>query len=85
MFQTNEKRDGEIVDLKLSIGQCKLLERLVDAELYSSEVGTSTFNENALKTLCSVFMAKTRETEAEKKARFEKWVGSLQLIGGQHG
>jgi hypothetical protein len=85
MFQTSKTRNNEIIELKLSIGQIKLLEMLIDAELSSAEAGTSTFDENALKTLLEVFMAKTQETEEERKIRFENWVGSLQLVGANHG
>lgn len=58
MFQTSENRNNEIVKLVLSIGQCKLLEKLTDVELSSAETGKSTFSENSLKALLDVFMAK---------------------------
>lgn len=80
MFQTSNIRNNEIIELKLSIGQIKLLETLIDAELCSAEAGTSSYNENALKTLLEQFMAKTQETEEERKVRFENWVGSLKLV-----
>jgi hypothetical protein len=80
MFQTSKTRNNEIIELKLSIGQIKLLETLIDAELCSAEAGTSSYNENALKTLLELFMAKTQETEEERKVRFENWVGSLKLV-----
>lgn len=85
MFQTSENRNNEIVTVQLSIGQCKLLESLVDAELFSAEGGSSSFSENALKALTDVFLSKTQETEAERKVRFEKWVGSLNVVGSNHG
>ena len=85
MFQTSNIRNNEIINLNLSIGQSKLLAMLVSAELSSAEAGTSSFEENALKTLLEVFMAKTQETEAERKIRFENWVGSLQLVEANHG
>jgi hypothetical protein len=85
MFQTSNIRNNEIINLNLSIGQSKLLAMLVSAELSSAEAGTSSFEENALKTLLEVFMAKTQETEAERKVRFQNWVGSLQLVEANHG
>ena len=39
MFQTSDTRNNEIIELKLSIGQMKLLETLIDAELSSAEAG----------------------------------------------
>lgn len=83
-FTTSAERDHVMVDLKLSIGQCKVIERLLDQELWVAESGTSTFSENALKGLIDVFMAKTTETEAERQARFSNWVGGLQLVTGEH-
>lgn len=85
MFQTSNIRNNEIINLNLSIGQSKLLAMLVSAELSSAEAGTSSFEENALKTLLEVFMAKTQETEAERKVRFQNWVGGLQLVEANHG
>ncbi len=85
MFQTSNIRNNEIINLNLSIGQSKLLAMLVSAELSSAEAGTSSFEENALKTLLEVFMAKIQETEAERKVRFQNWVGSLQLVEANHG
>lgn len=85
MFQTSENRNNEIIKLELSIGQCKLLEKLTDAELNSAETGTSTFSENALKALLDVFTSKTRETPQEKQEHFGNWVQSLHLKGAQHG
>lgn len=85
MFQTSEIRNNEIVKLELSIGQCKLLDKLLDAELNYAETSTSTFNENALKALLDVFMAKTRETQQEQQERFGSWVQNLHLKGAQHG
>ncbi|MDO9394597.1 MAG: hypothetical protein Q7T42_11560 [Methylotenera sp.] len=85
MFQTSENRNNEIVKLELSIGQCKLLESLTDSELASAEVGTSSFCENALKTLIDVFMSKTQETEAEREVRFENWVNGTNRMRANHG
>ncbi|MDP1658576.1 MAG: hypothetical protein Q8K83_09595 [Methylotenera sp.] len=85
MFQTSENRNNEIVKLYLSIGQCKILERLTDAELFSAEAGASTFSENALKGLIDVFFIKTRETEEERKVRFEKWVNGVHKVRTNHG
>ena len=85
MLQTSDNRNNEIVQLQLSIGQCKLLEKLTDAELNSAETGTSSFSENALKALLDVLMAKTQATPEEKQERFGSWVQSLHLKGAQHG
>ena len=85
MFQTSNIRNNEIINLNLSIGQSKLLAMLVSAGLSSAEAGTSSFEENALKTLLEVFMAKTQETEEERKIRFDNWVGGLKLVGANHG
>jgi hypothetical protein len=84
MLQTSKTRNNEIIKLNLSIGQSKLLAMLIDAELSSAEAGTSSFDENALKTLLDVFMAKTQETAAEKEIRFQNWVNSLQFAGASH-
>jgi len=84
MYQTGASRDNEIVALKLSIGQCKLIEQLIDAELALAEGGISTFNEKSLQTLTDVFMRATQETEAERQERFKNWVGGLKLVGLKH-
>lgn len=65
MFQTSNEKNHVLVDLKLSIGQCKLIGRIVDIELASSEAGTSEFDKNALERLLDVFWAKIDETIAE--------------------
>ena len=77
-MQTSKARNGEIVNLKLSIEQCKLIERLVDAELFQSDSGTSEFDENALKHILDVFMTFTRETDAERDERFENWAAPIR-------
>ena len=77
-MQTSSTRNNEIVDLKLSIGQSKLILRLVDAELGQSEAGTSEFDDNTLKGLIDVFMAITCETDAERDERFENWAAPLR-------
>ena len=84
-MQTSSSRNNEIVDLKLSIGQRKLILRLVDAELYQSEGGTSEFQENALKRVIDVFIAITRETDAERDERFENWAAPHRPKLVQHG
>ena len=75
MPQTSNSRNNEIVNLKLTIGQCKLIERLVDAELYQAETITSEFEENALKRVIDVF----------KAARFENWAAPHRPKLVQHG
>lgn len=81
MFQTSDTRNNKVIEINLSIGQMKLLAMLIDAELASAEAGTSSFNENALKTLLELFMAKTQETDEERNLRLESWVGGLRLVG----
>lgn len=85
MFQTSNIRNNEITTLHLSIGQCKLVEKLLDEELHEAETGTSVFSENALKALLDVFMPITRETDTERQQRFEQWIGKLQIVTGEHG
>lgn len=85
MPQTSNNRNNEIVNLKLTIGQCKLIERLVDAELYQAEASTSEFEENALKRVIDVFFAITKESDAEKAARFENWAAPHRPKLVQHG
>lgn len=92
MHHTSNERNDLLVDLKLSIGQCKLIERVLDAELHSAECGTSEFNENALKRLLDVFMAKTCETADEKAvndlaraAAFEAWASKSRPSEVSHG
>ncbi len=82
---TSSEHDNEIVDLKLSIGQCKVIGRLIDQELWVVESGTSTFNGNALKGLLDVFYAKCTEKDEERQKRFENWNGKLQVVGANHG
>lgn len=84
-MQTSSTRNNEIVDLKLSIGQSKLIQRLVDAELCQSEGGTSEFEENALKSLVDIFIAITHETDAERDKRFENWAAPHRPKLVQHG
>jgi hypothetical protein len=85
MNTTSETRNNEIVAVNLSIGQCKTIGRLLDAELSSAEAGTSDFSENALKALIDVFFAKTQAAPAEKQAHLANWVASLHLKGLHHG
>ena len=85
MFETNSSRDNEIVEIKLSIGQSKLIGRLVDAELALCEAGISTYNEKSLQALTDVFMSVTRETEEERQVRFGNWVRSVTKVGLNHG
>ena len=66
MHRTSDSRNHEITELKLSIGQCKLVERILDEKLYEIETGTSDFNEKPLKALYDVFSNATEETAAEK-------------------
>lgn len=66
MYKTSDARNAEIIEVKLSIGQCKLLERLVDQKLHAVESGLSDFNEKPLKALLDVFWSATEETPAEK-------------------
>lgn len=76
---TSNARNGEFVEVKLTIGQCKLLETLVDRELFEAEAGTSEFKEKALQAILSILFQKTRETKAEETVRFANWVSSLHM------
>ena len=80
MHQTSNDRNHLPVDLKLSIGQCKVIERLLDSELSSAEAGTSEFEENTLKRLLDTFWLKIAESPKEKLVNdvkraeiFEAW------------
>ena len=66
MHKTADSRNKEITELKLSIGQCKLIERLIEEKLFEIETGTSDLNENAFKTLYDVFNEAIKETAEEK-------------------
>ena len=79
------QQKNEIVQVDLSIGQCELLQSLIDAEIYEAEAHTSRFKENSLNALYDVFYAKTKPSPSETHAEVEKWVQNLELKGYQHG
>ena len=81
MHQTSNDRNHLMVDLKLSIGHCKVLERLLDSELFLAEAGTSEFEENTLKRLLSVFMELTKQTTEEKEASMSAWLDKVYPQG----
>jgi len=72
-----ENRNNEIVSVNLSIGQIRLLEKLLDAELSQVDIGTSFFNENALKAVFDVFYTKTIKTHQEENQAIENWVNKI--------
>ena len=79
------QQKNEIVQVDLSIGQCELLQSLIDAEIYEVEAHTSRFNENTLKTLYDVFYDKAKPTPQHEQPDVEKWLHNLELKGYQHG
>ena len=92
MHRTSDSRNHEITEIKLSIGQCKLLERILDEKLYEIETGTSDFNEKPLKALCDVFSHATEETAAERainepirSEKFNAWARGDIRNEVQHG
>lgn len=85
MFETANSRNAEITEVNLSIGQCKLIGRLLDEKLHEVETGTSDLSEKGLKTLIDVFWAVTKQTDSEKVISMDKWVKSLNLKGLNHG
>lgn len=76
---------NKVVTVDLTIGQCRLLESLVDAELCEAEAHTSQYSQNSLRTLIDVFHEKTKPTPEERQEHLEKWVRSLKLKGFAHG
>lgn len=91
MHRTSDSRNNEIAEIKLSIGQCKLLERLVDEKLYEVETGMSDLNEKPLQALTDVFMKATEETAAERAInepiraeKFEAWASRSRPQEVQH-
>ena len=92
MHRTSDSRNHEITEIKLSIGQCKLLERILDEKLYEIETGTSDFNEKPLKALVDVFEKATEETAAEQEInepirseKFRAWASGEERNAVQHG
>ena len=91
MYQTSNENNGNIVNLKLTIGQCKLIERLADVELSHVEAGISEYDENALKRLIDTFNALIQETPSEKAindeiraAKFEAWASKSRPQAVHH-
>lgn len=66
MYQTSNARNHEITEIKLSIGHCKLIGRLLDEKLREIEDGISDLHPNAFKALIDTFERITQETAAEK-------------------
>ncbi len=92
MYQTSNARNHEITEIKLSIGQCKLIGRLVDEKLQYIDDGVSDLNKNGFKTLLDVFEAATQETAAEKaendairSQKFAAWASGDYRNVKQHG
>lgn len=84
-ISSNAQDKNKVVAVNLTIGQCRLLESLVDAELSEAEAHTSQFSENSLKALYDVFYEKIKPTPEERQEYLENWVRSLELKGFAHG
>lgn len=82
---SNPQQKNEVVQVDLTIGQCRLLQSLIDAEIYEAEAQTSRFTEDALKAVYDVFHSKTKPTTAEAHADVEKWVQNLEARRFAHG
>ncbi|PPD55901.1 MAG: hypothetical protein CTY10_06335 [Methylotenera sp.] len=61
VMQLSKDNHQEIVSLQLTIGQCRIVESVLDEKLFEIESGLSDFNENAFKALLSVFSSKSYE------------------------
>lgn len=92
MHKTADSRNKEMTMINLSIGQCKLIERVLDEKLYEVEIGTSDFSDKPLKTLLDVFGKATEETATEKtinepirSEKFRAWASGESRNAVQHG
>lgn len=82
---SSQQQNNEIVHVNLTIGQCRLLQSLIDAEIYDAEAQAPSFKENALKALLDVFFEKTKPTAAENQEALENWLNNLATKGCSHG
>jgi hypothetical protein len=88
-YRITDAPDSTIVDLKLTIGQLKILDKLVDYELADAERGESSYEEEPLQRLVDKFWQHLHIplTEEEQRARWtelrRKWANEeLKALEG---
>lgn len=85
MQNSGSTKQNEIVSVNLSLAQCRLLQSLLDVELFEAEAKTSRFNENALKALYDVFYEKNKPAPQHPDADVELWLSRLEARRYAHG
>ncbi|MES2636545.1 MAG: hypothetical protein V4605_04410 [Pseudomonadota bacterium] len=79
-YRTTDAPDSSIVKIELSIGQMKVLEKLVGAELGDAERGYTDTDEKTLQTLCDIFWAhvKVERTPEEEAAHTKPYFDAIR-------
>lgn len=91
LFNSSKPENLAMVEMSLSVGQCKVIFTLLWAELSDYENKTNIFKKNTLETLYEAFERHTREkplaaeTNAERKQHLGNWSGALQVVEVKHG
>lgn len=88
VLNTNKTKNLPLREIKLSIGQCKIIYAMLWRELSNFEDDTTIFEKNALETLYERFeqyIKNDEETDSERKKRLSNWSGKLQIVHENHG